>query len=302
MQKILYSLLFALLAIAAWAQPGSAQYAPTTEENSLLWEISGKGLAQPSYLFGTIHIIGKDDFFLSEATRQSFEQSAQVAFEINMEEMADFTKLLPLLMKSFMAGNVTLKDLLSPEDYGLVKKHFESLGLPMMFLDRIKPMFLSVLGSDQDLFSGNGDGEQMTSYEMELMAMAQARQMPISGLETAEYQMSMFDSIPYQEQAQMLVQSIKAEGGAEGQFEHMVELYKNQDLQGMEALMDSEAGGIGNYGELLLAGRNRNWIPIMAKMMVEKPTFFAVGAGHLGGEQGVVALLREQGYTVKPLR
>ncbi|MDV7395923.1 hypothetical protein RZS08_31315, partial [Arthrospira platensis SPKY1] len=60
MQKILYSLLFALLAIAAWAQPGSAQYAPTTEENSLLWEISGKGLAQPSYLFGTIHIIGKD--------------------------------------------------------------------------------------------------------------------------------------------------------------------------------------------------------------------------------------------------
>ena len=302
MQKTVYSLLLSLLSIAAWAQPGSAQYAPSTDENSLLWEITGKGLAQPSYLFGTIHLIGKEDFFLSDLTKQSFEQSQRVVFEINMEEMADFTKLMPLLMKSFMAGNVTLKDLLNTDDYALVKAHFESIGLPMMFLDRIKPMFLSVLGGDQDMFSMSGDGAQMTSYEMELMTMAQARQMAIGGLETAEFQMSMFDSIPYKEQAQMLLESVKSEGGSDGQFEHMVELYKNQDLQGMQALMDDEAGGIGSYGDLLLVGRNRNWIPLMSKMMVEQPTFFAVGAGHLGGDQGVVALLREQGYTVKPLR
>ncbi|MCB0568462.1 MAG: TraB/GumN family protein [Phaeodactylibacter sp.] len=300
MQKLFYSLFLTLLAIAGWAQPTSAQYAPTAEENSLLWEITGKGIKEPSYLFGTIHMIGKQDYFLTEATRASFEKARRVTFEIDMEEMMDFTKLFPLLMKSFMANDTTLEDLLSPEDYALASEHFEGLGLPMMFLNRIKPMFLSALG-EGDMSSMDGSGDVM-SYEMELMSMAQHSKKPIDGLETAEFQMSVFDSIPYKVQAEMLVESIKSEENGEGQFEQMVKLYKNQDLQAMQAMMESEEAGIGNYEDLLLVRRNRNWIPVMAKMMAEQPTFFAVGAGHLGGAQGVVALLREAGYTVAPLR
>lgn len=301
MRKIFFSLSFSILAIAAWAQPASAQYAPTAEENSLLWEISGKGIQAPSYLFGTIHMIGKEDFFLTEATKASFEKAQRITFEIDMEEMTDFTKLFPLLMKSFMANDTTLEDLLTPQDYALVQEHFESVGLPMMFLNRIKPMFLSALG-EGDMTSMDGSSGDVMSYEMELMSMAQQRKLPIDGLETAEFQMSVFDSIPYKVQAEMLVESIKTEDTGEGQFEQMVKLYKNQDLQGMQSMMESEEGGIGGYEDLLLVGRNRNWIPVMAGMMAERPTFFAVGAGHLGGGQGVVALLREAGYTVKPLR
>ena len=101
MQKICFSLFLALLAVAAWPQPASsAQYAPTAEENALLWEISGKELKEPSYLFGTIHMIGKEDFFLTDATKASFGKAQQVAFEIDMEDMMDFTKLMPLMMKA----------------------------------------------------------------------------------------------------------------------------------------------------------------------------------------------------------
>ena len=124
----------------------------------------------------------------------------------------------------------------------------------------------------------------------------------MAGLETIEYQMSMFDSIPYTAQAEMLVESLKADSVGSDQFEDMVRLYKAQDLDGMQKMFESDEGGLGEYDQLLLVNRNKNWIPIMEEMMSEKPTFFAVGAGHLGGSLGVVALLRKAGYVLKPLK
>lgn len=299
--------IFSILAVAAScktaAQPAStATIAAVAEtENALLWEISGKGIKQPSYLFGTIHMIGKEDFFLSESTRSALEKAQKVVFEINMEDMMDFSKLMPLMMKAFMPGDTTLKDLLDEEDYGMVRSHFEKLGLPMILLDRIKPMFLSVLSSD-DILSFDEKSGNVVSYEMELMKIAKAGNKEIDGLETAEFQMSMFDSIPYKVQAGMLVESIKAGDAGQEQFAQMVELYKNQDLKGMQEMLEGEQGGLGEYDDILLVGRNKNWIPVMQQIMKQGPTFFAVGAGHLGGENGVVALLRKEGFTVRAVK
>jgi len=274
-----------------------------TDEQSLLWEITGQGLEAPSYLYGTIHMIGKEDYFLTEATQKAFDESSRIAFEIDMEDMMDFSKLMPLMMKAFMTGDTTLGDLLSEEDYAMVKEHFESIGLPMMFVDRIKPMFLSMMGQG-DMLSMDMDGAEadIVSYEMEFMKMAQETEKPIDGLETAEFQMSMIsDSIPYDVQARMLVESIQVEDQGADQFEEMVKLYKAQDIEAMQSMMDAEES-LSEYGDLLLVQRNRNWIPVMSGMMTEQPTFFAVGAGHLGGEEGVIALLREAGYTLRPLK
>jgi len=304
MKHFFSSFLFlALFSVASWAQTEAAdQYTPTAEENSLLWEISGSDLEQPSYLFGTIHMIGKKDFFLTDKMKSSFEKTSQVAFEIDMEEMSDFSTLMPLMMKTFMADGTTLSDLISDEEYKLVKGHFEDIGLPMMLLDRIKPMFLSAMTSGDMLGTGNDEQDAMVSYEMELMKMAQEQEKEINGLETAEFQMSMFDSIPYDAQAQMLVESIKSGQEGDDQFEEMVEMYKNQDIYRMQTMLADEDEGISGYEDILLAGRNRNWIPIMADMMSQNPTFFAVGAGHLGGKVGVIALLRQKGYEVKAIK
>jgi uncharacterized protein YbaP (TraB family) len=270
-------------------------------EASLLWEISGKELKTPSYLYGTIHMIGKEDYFLTEATQQAFDASKRVVFEIDMEDMMDFTKLMPLMMNAFMPGDTTLSDLLSEEDYAIVKAHFDEIGLPLMFVDRIKPMFLSMLGDGDMLSMDAGASSDVVSYEMEFMKMAQEKELPIDGLETAEFQMSVIaDGIPYDVQAQMLIESIQSEQSGADQFAEMVELYKKQDIEGMQSMMDEDEG-IGEYGDLLLVKRNKNWIPVMAEMMSETTTFFAVGAGHLGGVNGVISLLRAEGYELKPL-
>lgn len=279
-----------------------AELSAPAEENSLLWEISGNGLKQPSYLYGTIHMIPEEDFFLTDATKAAFEKSQKVIFEVNTEDMFDLSTQFSLLLGSFMDGGKRLRDLISKEDYKLVEAHFNKIGMPLLMLERVKPMILSVFAAE-DLGQGGGM-EGLKSYELELTEMARDRKKPIDGLETLDYQMSMFDSIPYEAQARMLVESIKSGGqeDGEGGYDQMIELYKNQDLKGMEQMILSESDGIGQYDRVLLVNRNRNWIPKMAKTMSNQPIFFAVGAGHLGGKTGVINLLREKGYEVKAVR
>ncbi len=313
MKNIFTILTFLFLGIQiTYAQDTKAAVAEMSKyaakENALLWEISGKELTTPSYLYGTIHMINEEDFFLTQSTKKAFKECDRATFEINMDDMDNIGAQMSLMMGAFMKDGMTLKKLLSEEDYKVVDDHFSEMGLPMFLLEKIKPMFLSVFASgDMDMMGGLGgaksDNDSTTttvvSYEIHFMDMAKEQEKEMAGLETAEYQMSMFDSIPYKAQAEMLVESIQAEDNGEGngEFEEMIEMYKNQDLQAMQSMLSDE--GIGEYGDLLLANRNRNWIPVMEEQMADKPTFFAVGAGHLGGNVGVVALLREAGYSVK---
>ncbi len=276
-------------------------FAPTAEENALLWQITGNELSDTSYLYGTIHMIGKEDYFMTKPTKKAIKKSEMVTFEINMEEMTGLAAQFSLLTKAFMEDNLSLSDLLTEDEYALVKKHFSDKGMPLFLFERIKPMFLTVL-ADIDMSPAAMSSGEIVSYEMEIMQMAKSQDKKMGGLETAEYQMSMFDSIPYKAQAQMLIESIKAGNDGNEQFDQMVELYKNQDLQGMGAMISEDEEGIGEFEDLLLVQRNKNWIPVMEQMMLEQPTFFAVGAGHLGGEMGVVALMRRAGYIMTPIR
>jgi hypothetical protein len=288
---------------AIWAQT------PTSAENSLLWEITGPGLKTPSYLFGTIHMIPAEDFALNAATRQAFETAKTITFEIDTEEMSNPMALFSMMGKMYMANDTSLSDLLSKEEYQLVADHFDNIGMPLSFLRRIKPMFLSVMVSEDMKNFQSGQGDKIMSYELELTRMAKEAEKDIRGLETMEYQMGLFDSIPYLAQARMLVDAVKAEqalknGETENDdlsFDRMVELYKNQDIIAMQEL-GGEEEGLAGYEDILLNNRNRNWISGMVQQMKEGATFFAVGAGHLAGEVGVIALLRAEGYQLKPLR
>lgn len=303
MKNYLFWLLPALLGFGCGASK-KAVYPPdkiVPTEKSLVWQISGNGLKKPSYLYGTIHLIPKKDFEFPPAAREGLDNVQRVTFEIDMKEMTNFRSQMSLLPKAFMAGGKTLKDLLPPEDYAFVKEKMNEKGLPGGMFERMKPMFLSTLFSTDD-DGGITANSRMTSVEMELYRMARRRKLETAGLETMAYQMVIFDSIPYESQAKMLVESLRSteinEDG-EDELSKMLKLYREQDIEGMQAMFDNPQYGMSNYGDILLKNRNRNWIPVMGRMMREQPTFFAVGAGHLGGESGVIALLRMEGYRVE---
>lgn len=269
-------------------------------EKSLLWKIEGNDIAAPSYLYGTIHMINAEDYFLPDGTLSALDASDQMVFEIDMNEMNDMSAIMGIMGQAFMKDGKTLSDLLSAEDYQLVSDHFKKIGLPLMMLERIKPAFLSVFAADMDP-QGMQNGS-IKSYEMEFFKMAEETSKPVAGLETIEYQMSVFDQIPYEDQAQMLIDAIKSGDSGADQFKQMVEIYKAQDIQGMISMFEEdETMSSGNNNDLLLVQRNKNWIPIMSEMMKTQKVFFAVGAGHLAGKDGVIHLLRKAGYKLTPM-
>jgi len=269
-------------------------------ENSLLWRIDGNGLTTPSYLYGTIHLIDAEDYYLPSGTLAAIDNSKKMVFEIDMNEMGDMGAMMGLMNQAFMKDNLTLKDLLSEEDYKLVDAHFKEMGLPLMMLERMKPMFLTVFASGDMDPMGLQTGS-MKSYEMEFLEMAKSADKPVAGLETIEFQMSVFDSIPYDAQADMLVETIKKGDTDSSDFEKMIQMYKDQKINDMISMISDEDEQLSEYEDILLGKRNEAWISGMKQMMSEMPTFFAVGAGHLAGKKGVINLLKKEGYKLTPL-
>ena len=83
----------------------------------------------------------------------------------------------------------------------------------------------------------------------------------------------------------------------------MMAIYEDKDIEGMLTMMDDSDNKITSENQdVLLNNRNKNWIPIMIKTMKNKATFFGVGAGHLAGEEGVIKLLRKQGFKVEAVK
>jgi len=264
-------------------------------ENSLLWAISGNGLETPSYIYGTIHLISQKDFEIPDTLNTLISNCEQITFEVNMDEMSNENNILSILMKSVMENGTTLKDLLTDEEYEKIEVRFDEIGLPLYMVERIKPMILSVMLSS-DLSASN---EAMASYEMRILQMTKKMNKKMNGLESLDFQMSMFDSIPYPVQAKMMMSSID-EASHSDEFDEMVKMYKNQNIDKMSKMVILN-DVFRPYEDLLIKDRNTTWIPVMKTQMSDKQTLFAVGAGHLGGEFGLISLLQKEGYKVQPI-
>ena len=271
-----------------------------TLQHALLWKIEGDSLEQPSYLYGTIHLIEGADFFYPKRTLEFFDRSENIVFEIDMNELQDPLVVFGLMNKAMMPDDISLRDLLDEEEYKMVQEHFAEIGLPLVFLERLKPMFLTVFASG-DMQPGDLQAGEVKSYEFEFLERAQQQSKNISGLESLDFQLSVFDSSSYEDQADMLVESIAMGSTGNDMFREAVRLYRAQNINAMMKMMEGGEMGHGKYNDLLLGNRNRRWIAKMEELMEAGQSFFAVGAGHLGGDDGVIWLLRDQGYQVTPV-
>jgi uncharacterized protein YbaP (TraB family) len=137
---------------------------------------------------------------------------------------------------------------------------------------------------------------------MEIMKNANTINKKINGLETVEFQAQLFDSIPYKRQARDLVGYIDSIDQYSKSMDTLMKVYKEQDLNKIDELSRTGDITVSDYIDLLLNGRNRNWVKQMDTLLPAKSLLFAVGAAHLPGESGVIALLRKNGYTVTPMK
>ena len=269
-------------------------FAIVTLNAQLLWKISGNGLSQHSYLYGTIHVMPKDKFSVSPKIREAFNYSAMMALEVDLN--MDLKAKIQMAQEMLLPGGKAIKDYMTAEDFQKLHSFcIDSLKMKKRKLKkyyRLKPFFFSSVVAQEQM------GET-SSYELEFMKMAKKRKMKMIGLESIEFQLQTINKISIQDQAKMLVQEFGTNPTA--QFDEMLNLYLNEDLEGLYKIVSEESDAIPEFNHNFLVVRNKNWIPVIEKNISSNSFFIAVGAAHLPGENGVIQLLRSKGYSVEPI-
>ena len=276
---------------ACTARPSDQKQAPIA--NSLLWKVSGKGLSKPSYVFGTIHAICQSDYLWTSVMQRSFAATDVLCLEMDLD---DPSLMMQAAMGMMSTDGKMLRDYFTKEQYARLEAYAEdSLGTSLDMLQMMKPVVLVSLFATK-----GGTCDSSVSYEMNLMKLAKGSEKEVEGLEAAQEQLEVLNSLPADSIVHEVMNMIDGKQEKSGDFDQLVAAYKKQDLNLLNKLIES-SGGFGEQKGPFLDDRNKRWISRMEKKMKSESVFFAVGAGHLPGSNGVLALLRKAGYTVEPV-
>src|ERR1044072_2068862 len=216
------------------AKPGKKVSAPAPKatsnqlDNTLLWKISGNGLSRSSYLYGTMHVLCAGDATISDSLKLAIKYADQIYFELDMDNMGEMLGAMKYLR---MNDGKKLSELLSKEDYAKVEEYFKhnAVPLPLAMMNRFKPYFISSLIGEQMMSC-----DQKNGMEELIMRESKKYNKEIKGLETTEFQASIFDSIPYEKQAKDLVSYIDSIDSYKQVTMEMVEVYREQNLERSE--------------------------------------------------------------------
>lgn len=276
---------------------GLATQLVQAQDKALLYKVTGPGLAQPSYLYGTFHLICPTDLQITDPIKKAMGDAKQVYLELDMDDPS----LMMGMQKAMMMPNgKNIKEMLSPDDYTVLDNYLKKkMNMGLTQFGMLKPIGLMSLMYTTLMPC------QPASYDLTFAQMAAAEKKEVLGLESLEAEMAALDKVPLADQLKGLVDMAKKPEEAQKEFTTMVDVYKTHDLSKLMSTMKSSqfAGGdMAQFEASLLNERNANWLPVIEKAAKEKPTFFAFGAGHLGNENGVISLLRKKGYTVTPVQ
>lgn len=267
-----------------------APAAPAAEGSGLFWAIeSGSGHA--GYLLGTIHsedprVLSYTDEFLSALNGSS-------AFA--MELVPDLPTLAKLAERMNLAGGETLPAIIGSDRFQAVADALASYGIPRDMAAQMKPwaamITLSVPAPKTGLF-----------MDFSLSLRASGNGLKVIGLETLDEQLSFLEDMPLPHQLEMLDQAVKDFPKVGDIHAEMIETYLEGDLAALQAFTEEHLSELGEAGDYFVAAgieaRNLRMADRLIEALRTGTVFAAVGALHLPGEQGLVSLLRKQGYRV----
>lgn len=264
-----------------------------SQENSLLYKVSGEN-GKVAYIYGTMHMLPDSLFYFPPKLEKILSKSSELVLEIdNISDRSKAESLLTLKEGScFDLFTPVQKD--SVIQWGSTLLRMKPEAFEKGFTSK-KPFTLMQL-SMQGMMNG-----PVKFMELELMGRAANYKLPISGLETMEFQISVFDNLPDSVMNVMIMDLIRHPESNKASYAEMYAMYQQQNVEALAKLVESSDEMAGST-DVLLTQRNKNWIPGIEQKMSKTGCFVAVGAGHLGGAQGILQLLRDKGYKVTPIR
>jgi uncharacterized protein YbaP (TraB family) len=271
-------------------------------ENSLLWEISGNGLSKPSFLFGTYHLLN-DGYLGAEQPRvlDAFKKADGVVVEV----VIDTPAMMKAQMGMVMPDN-RLSNLLDSAQYQTVKAELQAaMGIDLGMLEQIKPIAISTMLS-MAYTAGSPVLSRYSGQPLDQYFAAEGKRSgkTVAALETIEEQVDvLFNHFSLKEQADILVEMVTTKERGQQINREIIDSYIAQNISGLDEIEQQTQKEMPAWGSMdfINADRNKRWMEKLPAILKSGNRFIAVGALHLPGEQGLIQLLRKQGYTVKPI-
>lgn len=270
----------------------------------ILWKVEGNNLDKPSYILGTHHTAPADMLSRINGFNEALDDVEAVYGEINMADMNAMEMQQKMMAHIMAPADSTLSKLFTPEQLDSVGALLSSyVGQPvdMMQMDPMKPVMVTtqlVLLQSIKAFPGFNPAVQLDAT---VQNMGKAGGKKVDGLETLEFQMSVLYDTPLREQADDLMESVRNDSTSVVKAGRLAEAYTSGDLAKIDELMHDSDEMTPAKLERLLLQRNRDWAEKLSAIMKEQPAMIVVGCGHLPGKEGVIELLRAQGYTLTPV-
>ena len=260
-----------------------------------------KGAGQTVYLGGTIHMLRQSDFPLPTEFQRAYQQADTIIFETDIGNMNDPVLQQTMLTHMMYRDGQTLRSVLSPEAYAVLKAYCEKVGIPVTSLHPFKPAMaiLTLLSLELQRMGVVQNGVDVLFYHQ---AVTDGKS--ISGLESIETQLTFLSAMGEGNEDNFIIHAIRDFERTRALIEQIIAAWRAGKVTAFEQLFLADMKR--DYPRLhrkLLVERNQNWLPkIEAYFQTPEIEFVLVGAAHLVGEQGILKQLAKRGYTIRKLK
>jgi uncharacterized protein YbaP (TraB family) len=263
---------------------------------SFVWKASGQGGV--AYLAGSIHMLTQDFYPLNPAFDRAFNDSDLLVEEVDLGEMTKPEVQMQALMRAMLPSGQALDKVLSPATLALMNKAVADVGAPVEALQRLKPWMIALTLEGLTLTKAGFDPD--LGLDKHFYDRARKGGKSVQALETVEYQISRLDEMTFEQQDRMLAQSLKELNAETSSVSKLTDAWKAGDAASVERIVLADLKADPLLYQRLLVDRNKNWMPKIEALFARKTrAMVLVGAAHLVGADGLVAMLKAKGYTVE---
>ena len=291
MKKIILSLATLIIALS-----GNAQ---------ILYKVSGNGAKGDSYVMGTHHLAPISILDSLESFNSAINSVDAVYGEIDQSEMNSPQTQQKMMMAAMAPIDSTLSKVFTKEQFDSIDNVIKKYSGGQATLNMLEPMKPMLVGQQLTILMNlqvipNFNPMQLLDSHVQTLG-AQAGKGTF-GLENIDFQINVLFGDPISKQAEDLLETIRKEEKMKSFSLDLYNAYMIQDIEKVRQLMIDPDLGLEHEDEAkMLTNRNVNWVNQLKTILPQKSVFVCVGAGHLPGENGVLNLLRQAGYTITPV-
>jgi uncharacterized protein len=249
------------------------------------------------YLLGSVHLLSADAATLPAEVDSVFAHSRSLTLETSLDSIQ--ARAPEMLVRGQYRDGKTLRGTLSAKSATKVDSLLHLYGLSLDQLNAFKPWMVSLVMTQLAMQKLNLQAQY--GVDMQLNTRAKQASKPVLGLESVDFQMGLFDALSPADQERMLVDADGPEITAK-ELGSIQDAWRHGDAAMLDSLINTRMADAPTLFDALITARNRAWMPkIEALIKGGDDALVVVGAGHLVGTQGVVAMLRAKGYTLEQM-